>query len=213
MTLIDLLRSFNRKERFFLVGWALDNPGFTLGESFRLTLSRVLGADVPKDAYVAMDYHLDWIYGSVFLRDKPDRQAAFENTGPACISANQEDVDLLVAWETGDGCHLIMVEAKGDTGWTNKQLSSKARRLRQIFGGDGTTWPGVIPHFVIASPRESAGIRCAEWPEFMKHGGTPIWLEMPLAEGLWRITRCDESGRASAGGLYWRTVGPRREAT
>jgi hypothetical protein len=36
-------------------------------------------------------------------------------------------VDLLVAFEVGGVFHLIMLEAKGATGWTNRQLAHKAR--------------------------------------------------------------------------------------
>jgi hypothetical protein len=35
--LVEHLRAFNRKERFLLVGQALGNPHFALGDSFRVT--------------------------------------------------------------------------------------------------------------------------------------------------------------------------------
>lgn len=34
-SLIDNLSAFNRRERFFVVGWALDNPFFNVGDEFR----------------------------------------------------------------------------------------------------------------------------------------------------------------------------------
>ena len=64
---IDNLRSLNRKERFFLVGWALDNREFRLGPAFRRQISPVVGLSLAADSFVAMDYHLDWIHASVFL--------------------------------------------------------------------------------------------------------------------------------------------------
>jgi hypothetical protein len=55
-------------------------------------------------------------------------------------------VDYLVAYDSGDDTHLILVEAKGVTGWTNKQMASKVGRLVQIFGNDGTMWAGLESH-------------------------------------------------------------------
>ena len=62
---IDYLVSFNRKERFFLVGTALGKPTFQLDSAFSQRLSSRFALKVPADAFVAMDYHLDWIYASV----------------------------------------------------------------------------------------------------------------------------------------------------
>ena len=56
--LIDQLKRFNRKERFFLVGLALGNPDFKLSDAFRSSLHDLLGVSIPADAFVAMDYHL-----------------------------------------------------------------------------------------------------------------------------------------------------------
>ena len=59
------LASFNRKERFLLVGQALGNSAFTLGDTFRQQLAQVLQREVPEDAYCAMDYHLDWLFAAL----------------------------------------------------------------------------------------------------------------------------------------------------
>ena len=64
--IIENLKAFNRKERFYLVGMAVGNPEFTLSREFRKTLDKTLvGLHVPEQAFVAVDYHLDWIYASV----------------------------------------------------------------------------------------------------------------------------------------------------
>ena len=62
-TFLKLLESFNRKERFFLVGQALGNPNFQLSDGFRSMLGGqdAFGIVPPKDALVFMDYHLDWL--------------------------------------------------------------------------------------------------------------------------------------------------------
>jgi hypothetical protein len=64
---IEALRALNRKERFYLVGFALDNTDFKLGEEFRAQLEQSFGLSIPPDAFVAMDYHLSWIYAAAVL--------------------------------------------------------------------------------------------------------------------------------------------------
>jgi hypothetical protein len=71
---ITYLRRFNRKERFFLVGWALGNREFRLAPAFSRGISSVVSLEIPRDAFVAMDYHLDWIYGSAFLSATDDAE-------------------------------------------------------------------------------------------------------------------------------------------
>lgn len=66
-TLIEHLESFNRKERFFVVGAALGNPSFRLGQEFKSTLGAVFNFYVPHDAFAAMGYHLDWIHAALLL--------------------------------------------------------------------------------------------------------------------------------------------------
>src|SRR5687767_8811818 len=133
-SVIEFLKAFNRKERFFLVGHALGNPGFLLSEDFRQDLETALRVRVPQDAFVAMDYHLTWIYAAVVLGSQ-----GFDASSPKAIPAqdnasgtivrNQEDVDLLAAFEDAGTTHIVILEAKGVTGWTNSQMASKARRL------------------------------------------------------------------------------------
>ena len=57
--LIRHLRSFNRKERFILLSDALGKE--RLADDFRTRVGDCIGVRVPADAYVAMDYHLDWL--------------------------------------------------------------------------------------------------------------------------------------------------------
>src|SRR4051812_23440982 len=65
MIFLEYLRRLNRKERFFLVGMALGNPSFELAPAFRDLIGGALGLKIPHDSFVAMDYHLDWIYASL----------------------------------------------------------------------------------------------------------------------------------------------------
>lgn len=98
-----------------------------------------------------MDYHLDWLHDSLFLTPSGiDGEAVHPNT-ETVATGNQEDVDLLVTFEEGNITHLLMIEAKAGTGWTNKQTLSKAKRLKRIFGADGAQYPRVNPHFGLMS--------------------------------------------------------------
>ena len=132
--LIKHLRSFNRKERFILLQAALGTDTFSLDDGFRERLGEVVGATVPADAFVAMDYHLDWLQMALYLAATPSPPSPIPSDD--LFKANQEDVDLLVAFDDTATTHLVLVEAKMETGWTNSQLCSKAQRLRLIFGTD-----------------------------------------------------------------------------
>ena len=201
-TLIDHLRSFNRKERFILLHEALGEDTFTLDEGFRARLGASIGVPVPADAYVAMDYHLDWLQMALYLAATPAPPSPIPNSD--LFRANQEDADLLVAFDQDATTHVVLLEAKMETGWTNKQLHSKAQRLRLIFGSDR---PGVdlaTPHFVLASPKKSERIRTDTWPEWMTRDGVPLWMKLPRPPGLREVTRCTPGGKVSALGLFLR---------
>jgi len=48
-------------------GLALGNGAFRLGNDFRQKLSDFLGLSIPNDAFVAIHYHLDWLFASIDL--------------------------------------------------------------------------------------------------------------------------------------------------
>ena len=199
--IIEYLRSFNRKERFPLVGTALGKLDCQLDSAFSQRLGDIFAVKVPSDVFVAMDYHLDWIYASAYLSQEgvsaPDKHP---NTA-GIISGNQEDVDLIVAFDTDETTHVIMLEAKAETGWTNKQMDSKANRLRTIFGKEGDTFHQLRPHFGLMSPRTPRRLRTDCWPSWMRSPeGGPMWMKLALPPGLRKLTRCDVSGRRDKDG-------------
>lgn len=57
--LIKNLKSFNRKERFYLIGQMLGNPEFRMDEKQLDEISRLIELKIPKEYFAAMDYHLD----------------------------------------------------------------------------------------------------------------------------------------------------------
>ena len=122
-----------------------------------------------------MDYHLDWIHAALEISTLDDD---FGKVGPIDIKdkegelifeANQQDTDLLVAFERSDIVHLVLIEAKATSGWNNEQLEQKAERLEAIFGNgeNGGKYPFVKPHFVLTSPKRSNKIKFDKWPKWM----------------------------------------------
>ncbi len=200
-TLIEHLRSFNRKERFILLREALGSD--TVGDAFRRRLGDSIGKAVPDDAFVAMDYHLDWLQMALYLAATPSPPERIPND--QLVSGNQEDADLLVAFNGDSTTHVVLIEAKVEANWTNRQLNSKAGRLSRIFG---KARPGVhlaTPHCVLASPEPPPpGISTAEWPEWMKPRGEPVWMELERPAGLKKPTRCTARGRTSRRGRFVR---------
>ena len=198
--LIVILESFNRKERFFLVAQALGqerggDPAFTLSDDFRRELEDKVKVTIPEEpekVFVGMDYHLDWLQAGLTL-SRNIQEELFSNAGEV-IKGTQEDIDLLVAFRHGDQHHLILVEAKAYSGWSNDQLKSKANRLREIFGDDGKGFGGVKPHFCLMGPK-SANIK-TDFPGWMKPGGELLWIDLKLPNGRRQVNRCDKVGNS-----------------
>lgn len=201
--LLDNLRAFNSKERFFLVGEVLGNPQFTLAAEFRERLSAKLKLSIPADAFSAMDYHIDWIYASLRLaRDgEPINTVKKYNINRSIIKAQQEDVDWLVAYRDKSDHHIILIEAKGVTSWSNDQMRSKVDRFKAIFAED--PWPGVIFHFVLMSPKPSVRLDHGLWFPWK-----PVWLSLRVPK-KWRVSRCNEEKKEDRNGKYWKTA-PRK---
>ncbi len=205
--IIENLKMFNRKERFFLVGMALGKPKFKLGDKFWDELGKAFHLTVHKDAFTAMDYHLDWVYASLYMASNGGAKGPYSRND-LDISGSQEDMDLLVAYEEGVVCHVIMLEAKGVLPFANGPLHSKAERLSAIFGAKGDRWQGVIPHFAIVSPKEPQQLHHNDWPVWMKPTGAPlhIKLEIPPGYAQRKVVRCDQNGRAKKNGDFWKVI-------
>ena len=203
--LLEAIRKFNSKERFFLVGYVLGNTRFSVSSQFRTALSNRLNVPIPDDLFCAMDYHLDWLYAALQVSTDSNKEAIYNN-GNGIIKANQEDIDLLLAYEGQDGCHLILVEAKATTGWNNKQMKSKAERLKKIFGEDGSKWAGVTPHFVLMSPGRPQCLITSDCPSWMVPGEKWLWMRLEIPDDLNRVTRCDSDGKPCDGGTFWKVA-------
>lgn len=216
--LVQAFRDFNAKERFWL--WSNvfcdltpDLPrGLTLTARFRQTLEGYGFSPVPESSFAAMDYHFDWIVGALHWASGTREPVPNQEK---MIQGQQEDIDLLIAFDHDDTTSVILIEAKGATGWKNGQLRSKAGRLRAIFGSDGLRWNHVKPAFFVMSPispnvmspSSLKGIDTSDWPTWMKCGNhDPKWipLQMPLYPSQFaRVIRCSQGGERTRSGDHF----------
>jgi hypothetical protein len=119
----NALQRFNREERFILAEWLLAPAPFALGKTARSQLANSLDSrsvsDVPEGAFVAIDYHLDWVYAALCIHSG---KRVAGGGGPhrrpegSQLTANQEDIDA-IAWTAPDGtANIVLIEAKAYTG-------------------------------------------------------------------------------------------------
>ena len=210
--IIDCLSSFNSKERFFLVGQILGNPHFNLSKDFCKDINdklRINISDNSNETFAAMDYHLDWLYASLKIATENGNNTIYSNKDKI-IKAQQEDIDFIIAYKDGEICHIILIEAKGVTGWTNDQIKSKTNRLKIIFGEDLKKWKNVIPHFVLMSPKEPEKLNISNWPEWMKTNKQINWIKLKIQEDLKMVSRCNEMGDEDQKGEYWKVTDRRK---
>ena len=202
-SMIPNLEKLNRKERFFLVSTALGGGTFKLGLSFRDTLRRQFSLEIPDDAFVAMDYHLNWIFAAAALAfAEPVHDSIYDNKS-GTYDGTQEDIDLLVAFEDISGLdHIIMLEAKGVGAYDNEQFAHKMERFRSIFGENGCRFAKVRPHFGLISPHEPKQLRTDLCPSWLKLNGQIPWLPMQIPERL-ALFGCDYHGKRDKKREFW----------
>ncbi len=205
MEVIEYLKSFNRKERYHLVGQLLGNSEFKLDPNIFRKILNLLNLETPSYYFSAMDYHIDWIYASLSLANKT-QLPALRDKDNLCISATQEDVDFLISFVDEKGItHLIMIEAKGDTNFTSEQISHKSERLTEIFGDNGNKWKNVVPHFIFCSPNRPT-FKKKILPKFIRgeNQNELLWFRLYMPANQRKVTRCDSDGKPSQNGSHWR---------
>jgi hypothetical protein len=208
-SIIENLKSFNRKERFYLIGTALGNPDFKLDKNFRDLLGKRFNLQIPENTFVAMDYHLDWLYASIVLLS--GEQSKFE-IDDEVFKATQEDIDLLVAYKDETKVYIILLEAKGVEPFTNSQLESKFKRFTKIvsLGND----IGINFYFATVGPKIPQKI---QWDKFNNHewalvNGVIPHIELSqlknllLNRELKKLQRVNEKYKKDRNGRYWKVV-------
>lgn len=200
--LVDALRLFDSHERGLLLTWATGS-GPRLGDRAREAIGQAVG-EVPRDAHVATDYTLDWLYAALrwVFHGASDGSPQPRPPGGE-LSAFSEDIDMLVAWEDSRS-HLVLLEAKGFTGWSNTQMASKAKRLRGIFSDEVRDRLDV--HFVLVGPARSKGLVATEWPDWMRSDQQVHFLTIDDPGPRRAVQRCDEYGMPRRDGTHWRTI-------
>ncbi|WP_254204461.1 hypothetical protein [Aeromonas sp. FDAARGOS 1405] len=174
-------------------------------------ISNLIGLTIPRKYFAAMDYHLDWIYASLYLTQnnptgRVERNFIEENEIETDyqISGAQEDIDFLLAFvDENKITHIVMIEAKGDSYFSNGQLDSKNKRFKAIFGNENT-WPNVRPHFIICSPKKPQKIKIEEPAYFIFKNSKLPWLELDMGNGKNKVTRCIKNGEPSNNGKHWK---------
>lgn len=125
--LTQCLEDFNRKERYWLIRNALGEPDkpVPLARSFCDSLSKETGLDVPQDAWWAIDYHIDWLFGALQAYLGQETSGVYQTE---LLTGSQEDFDFVVAYDKT----LILIEAKAMGHWKPAQYESKFGRLGKL---------------------------------------------------------------------------------
>ena len=146
-----------------------------------------------------MDYHPDWLAMSLYLTKNANPKWPINNDG--LFDANQRDADLLIAFERDSTNHVLILEAKMETGWTTQQVKQKAERPGGIFSGGRTSGVANI-YFGLLSLNRSEGLdQNSKWPEWMQgRDGRLRCMELPGPSGLKQVKGSDKTGRQSKHG-------------
>ena len=124
------LRRFNRKERYWLLENILEHFSESkINQGFKKFIASELAINIPeRGVYWAFDYHFDWIYAAVASNADLDEDTVYENSKELKIRGTQQDIDFLICFDET----LILIEAKGVTGWKEKQFLEKVERIKEL---------------------------------------------------------------------------------
>lgn len=222
-TLVEALERFNRKERNLLIRQIVTGGNFVLplDGAFRKALGTAIGIEIPAGSQWWTDFHINWIAGALALHvqgsdargpwqnRRTTPKESFTEKGGALIEGNQEDIDLVIAFDQ----NLVLVEVKADSAFGNEQLKSKLERInlvrdfhRSLAGADETRFI-----FALISPYEPQKLKL-RWPEWALKNGRVPWLQLPLSKTLLEVGRCNEHGIRQVNPDYW-AIFPTRELT
>jgi hypothetical protein len=204
ITLVEALKMFNRKERYWLIRNALGVNSEKLDSEFRKLLKEKHFIEVPENAWWAMDYQIDWLIGALHLFKCQGEEAVCEKpeiNKPQLFTGTIQDIDFLVAFKNT----LIFIEAKGDAPWNCEQLNSKIGRLQNIV----KEFNSVETHFLLISPKPPQKKRIEKSIESLRlswifAGDKPRWLPLQIItdehnpnitrfEDFYHVRRCDKN--------------------
>jgi len=188
MNILKNLDLLNSKERFHLIKKVIGEGRITVSQDFMHDLQNETGLVITQRPFVAIDYHLDWLYAALTVDVETCEQ--YMSNRDRIIKGNQEDIDCIIAYEDGNKTVIIMIEAKGVTAWKNEQINSKIKRLNEIFKNVSKD---IIPYFILMSPERSRGLKIENGEEWMKSKNTPYWIQLKMPK-LKKVQRDTETG-------------------
>ena len=207
------LQKFNRKERFWVIQNAFGAQVKHLCPEFLMRLSDVLSGRIAhplekETAWWAIDYHLDWLAGALYLHTCPSDPYAHRENQVRLIKGQQEDIDLVVA----SGSDVILIEAKAFSSSSNKQLKSKLQRLQALCDNETVIYNPFPPeddqirlHCVLMSRSESRNLGkdllWSRWTVNDQRKPFRLNLETQLPEYL-TIGRCNNKDEPDADGEW-----------
>jgi len=177
---------------------------FKLDTKFREQLDKLLELRIHRDAFVAMDYTIDWVYAS--LKWAKGEQDVYDKADMVQLNEKGHDIDLLVAYEDDVNdklTHIIFIEAKGVTPWKTAEMKPKVERLKLLFHDNREQ---AVPHLVLLSPNQPTQLDkkiLASW--MLKNNGDYSWMKLDIQPGLKGVMRCGgEKNESNCNGNCWR---------
>lgn len=212
--LVEALERFNRKERNLLVRAAIGTPesALQLSPGFRGEIVAALGLNevIPADAWWSTDFHIAWLAGALSVYALGD--GALSQTWPNpevdrkhLMEPNQEDIDLVVSWDN----HIVLIEAKAYSCFSNHQLKSKLARLElvQIYYRELAESYNIDVDFrlLLMSSGAPEKLDLAP-PSWLCPTGKLPWIKLNGLGDRLMVSRCNMKGEVGAFGDHWRLV-------
>jgi hypothetical protein len=205
MGFIEIVQLFNRKERMMLQQNAFGQEFNTLTTEFVKRVEEAIGHPLKGKQYASIDYHFDWLYFSLI------RYAGLGLNGDkdiykydkSLLSANQQDVDLLIVCESDKKIDIVAIECKYDTGWKRDQFKSKIERLELVrdyvakLKKNGKLIKEVSIDFVLISKSRPKNILNDHSQGVYEY----FYIEL-VTDNRLRAVRCDVGGNQSAEGEF-----------
>ena len=223
LTLIECLKIFNRKERYWLLRKALgdEKKSLPISKSFLKEVLKTFDIEESpsiEEVWWAMDYHFDWLASALVLYAKQEIEKPTLRTlsGPDSlyITGTQEDVDFVICF----GKHIILIEAKGVTNWKIQQFESKFKRI-ELLKQFADTENCLRIHFklLLLSPKKSDRLE-NHMNMFCKEDIPVKHIELDIPDEVnpnkvfqpqdnfifLKPVRCHESGKENKSGEYWK---------
>ena len=208
--LVECLRSFNRKERYWVIRNALGECAKRLSPEFLQLLEDEVGVSIERDAWWAVDYDINWFIAALLLYNGVTRGENVEIGGGklAIQGGNPQDFDLVVAFNAT----VILIEAKGVTSWSNEQMRNKRDRLAALDAFSDKFGKKVDLFLVTMSPSEPKKLNELIWSEKIKIGRAiketfqryHVQLEIEDRDNFKVVTRCNEKYEPFKDGKHFR---------